>query len=67
MRVQGSVRLLFTEVKKSYSSVRRKLFFTAYLFNPVYQIKQVRLIKACLNEIYSKAREGNYLPDAFSI
>jgi hypothetical protein len=57
---------LFIEFKEACDSVRRDV-----LYNIVIQfgipMRLVRLIKMCLNEIYSRVREGKHLSDTFRV
>jgi hypothetical protein len=60
------VHELFIEFKEACDSVRREV-----LYNIVIQfgipMRLVRLIKMCLNEIYSRVQEGKHLSDTFPV
>jgi hypothetical protein len=57
---------LFIDFKKGYDSVMREVLYNILLEFGV-PVKLVRLIKMCLNEMYSKAHKGKHLPDSFPI
>jgi hypothetical protein len=61
----NTVHQLFIAFKKAYDSVRREVLYILIEF--AVPMKLVRLIKMCLNEIYSKVRIGKYLSDSFPI
>ena len=60
------VHQLFTEFKKAYDSVRRKVLYNN-LFEFGSPMNPVRLIHMCLNETYSRVRVGKNLADMFPI
>jgi hypothetical protein len=51
---------------KAYDSVRREVLYNILIEFGI-PMKLVRLIKMCLNEIYSKVRIGKHLSDSFPI
>jgi hypothetical protein len=57
---------LFIDFKKAYDSLRKEVLYNILIEFEV-PIKLVRLIKICLNEIYSKANTGKYFSDTFPI
>jgi hypothetical protein len=61
-----TVHQLFTDFKKAYDSVRRKVLYNILIEFGV-PMKLVRLIKMCLNETYSKVCIGKNLSDSFLI
>jgi hypothetical protein len=61
-----TVPQLFVDFKKAYDSVRREVLYNILIEFGV-PMKQVTLIKMCLNETYSKVRIGKHLSDNFSI
>jgi hypothetical protein len=61
-----TVHWLFVDFKKAHDSVRREVLYNI-LMKFGEPMKQVRLIKMCLNESYSKVRIGKYLSDNFFI
>jgi hypothetical protein len=61
-----TVHQLFVDFKKAYDIVRREALYSILIEFGV-PTKQVRLIKMCLNETYSKFRIGKYLFDNFPI
>jgi hypothetical protein len=66
MDVQRDVRHLFTYFKKALDSVTREMLYTALnKFN--LPLKQVRLIKMCLKEIYSEMFTGKRLSPSFPV
>ena len=62
----GTMHRLFIDFKKAYDSVRREVLYNI-LIKFVIPMKLIRLIKMCLNEIYSIVRVGKNLSDMFSI
>jgi hypothetical protein len=56
------VHLLFVDFEEAYDLVRREV-----LYNIGIPMKLVRLIKMCLNEMYSKVCVGTHLLDNFPI
>jgi hypothetical protein len=52
-----TVHQLFIDFKKAHDSVRREVFYNIHIEFGV-PMKLVRLIKMCLNEIYSKVSIG---------
>jgi hypothetical protein len=61
-----TVHQLFADFKEAYYSVRREVLYNILIEFGVHMI-DVRLIKLCLHEIYSKIRIGKYLSDNFPI
>jgi sorting nexin-29 len=61
-----TVHQLFIDFKKAYDSVRREVLYNILIEFGV-PMKQVRLLKMCLNETYSKFRIGKHLSDSFPI
>jgi hypothetical protein len=61
-----TVHQLFIDFKKAYDSVRREVLYIILIEFGV-PMDQVRLIKMCLNETYSKVRIGKHLSDSFPI
>jgi hypothetical protein len=57
---------LFIDFKKAYDSLRREVLDSILIEFGV-PMKLIRLIKMCLNEMYSKVHIGKYLPENFSI
>jgi hypothetical protein len=53
---------LFIDFKKFYDSVRRETLYNILIKFGV-PMKVVRLIKMCLNEMYSEVRIGKHLSD----
>jgi hypothetical protein len=53
-------------VRNTYESVRREVLYNILIVFGV-PMKLVRLIKICLNEMYSKVRIGKHLSDSFPI
>jgi hypothetical protein len=53
----GTVHQLFIDFKKAYDSVKREVLYNILLEFGIPK-KQVRLIKMCLNETYSKVHTG---------
>jgi hypothetical protein len=53
---------LFIDFKKAYDSISRKVLWHN-LIEFVVPMKVVRLIKMCLNEMYSKAHIGKHLTE----
>jgi hypothetical protein len=62
----GMVQQLFTDFKKVYDSIKRKVLYNILLEFGTPK-KLVRLIKMCLNETYSKVHIGKLLSDKVSI
>jgi hypothetical protein len=62
----GTVHQLFIDFSKAYDSVRREVLYNI-LIEFVILRKLVRLIKMCLNEVYSKICVGKHLSGAFPI
>jgi len=60
------VHQLFIEFKKAYDSVRREVLYNILIEFGI-PMKQVRLIKMCLTETYSRVRVGKNLSDMFPI
>jgi hypothetical protein len=61
-----TVYLLFIDLKEAYYSVRREIMY--YILTEFsIPMNLVRLIKWCLNKIYSRVRVGKRLSDMFSI
>jgi hypothetical protein len=56
------VHQIFIDFKKAYDSVRREVLYNT-LTELGITMKSVRLIKKCLNEIYSKVDIGKNLSD----
>jgi hypothetical protein len=61
-----TVHQLFVDFKKAYDAVRREALYNIPIEFGV-AMKQVRLIKMCLNETYSNVCIGKYLSDMFPI
>jgi hypothetical protein len=61
-----TVHQLFIDFKKTYDSVKREVLYNILLEYGIPK-KLVRLIKMCLNEIYSKICVGKHLSDTFPI
>jgi hypothetical protein len=57
---------VFVDFKKAYDSVRREVLYNILIEFWV-PMKLCRLIKMCLNEMYSKAYIGKHLSDNFPI
>jgi hypothetical protein len=57
---------LFIDFKRAYDSVRMKVFYNNLIEVGV-PMKLVRLIKTCLNKMYSKVHTGKHLSDNFPI
>ena len=60
------VHQLFIDLKKAYDSFAREVLYNIPIKFGI-PMKLVRLIKMCLNEIYSSVREGKNLSDMFLI
>jgi hypothetical protein len=60
------VRQLFIDLKKAYDLVRKEVLYSIFKEFGV-PMKLLRLIKMCLNEMYSKACRGKHLSDNFPI
>jgi sorting nexin-29 len=57
---------LFIDFKKAYDSIKREVLYNILVeFGMPKEL--VRLIKACLNETYSKVRIGKLLSDKFPV
>jgi hypothetical protein len=54
------------DLKKTYDLVRREVFYSIFIEFGV-PMKLLRLIKMCLNEMYSKVCIGKHLSDNFPI
>jgi len=61
-----AVHQLFTDFKKAYDSIRRKVLYTILIKFGI-AMKLVRLIKMCLNEIYSRVQVGKNMSGMFPI
>jgi hypothetical protein len=61
-----TVHQLFVDLKKDYDSVRREVLYNILIEFGV-PMKLVRLMKMCLNEMYSKVHIGKHLSDSFPI
>jgi hypothetical protein len=61
-----TVHQLYIDLKKTYDLVRREVLYSILIEFGV-PIKLLRLIKMCLNEMYSKVRIGKHLSDNFPI
>jgi hypothetical protein len=61
-----AVHQLLIDFKKAYDSVRREVLYNNLIEFDI-PMKLVRLIKLCLNEIYSRVRVGKHLSDTFPI
>jgi hypothetical protein len=61
-----AVHQLFIDFNKVYDSVRREVLYDILIEFGIL-MKQVRLIKMCLNETYSRVRVGKHLSDTFPI
>jgi sorting nexin-29 len=61
-----TVYQLFIDFKKAYDSVRREELYNILIESGI-PLKLVKLIKMCLNEIYSKVCKGKHLSDSFPI
>jgi len=57
---------LFIDFKKPYDSIRREVLYNILIEFSI-PMKLVRLIKMCVTETYSRAREGKNLSDMFPI
>jgi hypothetical protein len=66
MGVQRNIHQLFTDFKKAYDSVTKKVLYNVLIEFGV-PTKLVRLIRMCLYETYSKVRIGKHLSDSFPI
>jgi hypothetical protein len=58
------VHNLFLDFKKVYDSVWREVLYNIHIEFGV-PMKLLRLIKICLNKMYSKVRIGKHLSDNF--
>jgi hypothetical protein len=61
-----AVHQLFTDFKKAYDSVRRKVLYNILIEFDI-PMKLVRLIKMCLSETYSRVQVGKHLSDTFPV
>jgi hypothetical protein len=61
-----TVHQLFIDLKKAYDLVRREVMYSIFIEFGV-PMKLLRLIKMCLNEMYSKVCVGKQLSDSFPI
>jgi hypothetical protein len=61
-----TVHQLFVDFKKAYISVRREVLYNSFIEFGV-PMKLVRLIKMCLNEMYSKVPRDTHLSHNFPI
>jgi hypothetical protein len=52
------------DFKKAYDSVRREIFYNVLIESEV-PMKLIRLIKMCLNDMYSKVHIAKHLSDSF--
>ena len=66
MEYHEAVHQLFIHFKKAYDSVRKKVLYHILIEFGI-PMKLVRLIKMCLNEIYSRVRVGKHLSDLFPV
>jgi hypothetical protein len=66
MRVSETVHQLFIDLKNAYDLLRREVLYSIIIEFGV-PMKLLRLIKMCLNEMYSKVRIGKHLCDNFPI
>jgi hypothetical protein len=66
MEYNETVHQVFIDFKKAYDSVRRGELYNI-LIEFEESMKLVRLIKMCLNRMYSKVRIGKHLSDSFHI
>jgi retron-type reverse transcriptase len=62
----GTEHQLFIDFKKAYDSIRREALYNILIEFGMPR-KLVVIIKMCLNETYSKVREGKNLSDKFTI
>jgi hypothetical protein len=63
---QQITRKVLLDIVVSLTSVRRRVLYIILIEVGVH-MKQVRLIKMCLNETYSKVHIGRHLSDSFPI
>jgi hypothetical protein len=56
----------YIDLKKAHDSVRREVFYDILIEFGI-PMQLVRLIKICVNEIYSRVRVGKHLSDMFPI
>jgi hypothetical protein len=61
-----TVHQLFIDLKKAYDLVRRQVLYSIFIEFGV-PMKPLRLIKMCLNEMYSKVCIGKHLSHNFLI
>jgi hypothetical protein len=57
---------LFRDFQKAYDSVRREVLYSILMEYGI-PMKLFRLIKMCLNEMYSIVQVGQHLSDVFHI
>ena len=62
----GTVHQLFIDFQKAYDSVSREIVYNILIEFGVL-MKQIRLIKTCLDEMYSRFRVGKDCSDVFPI
>jgi hypothetical protein len=60
------VHQLFIDLQEACDSVKVEVLYNILLEFDISK-NQVRLVKICLNETYSKVRTGRYLSDKFPI
>jgi hypothetical protein len=60
-----AVHELFVDFKKAYDSIMREILCNILIEFKVH-MKLVRLIKMCLNKVYSEVHIGKYLSDNFA-
>jgi hypothetical protein len=61
-----TVRQLFVDFKKAYVSVRREVLYSILTEFGI-SVKLGRLIKMCLNKMYSKVHASKHLSDNFPV
>jgi hypothetical protein len=61
-----TVRQLFIDSEKAYDSVNREILYNIFTEFCI-PMDLVRVIRMCLNEIYSKLRIGKNMSDEFPI
>jgi hypothetical protein len=64
--VKYTVNYLIVDFKKAYDSVRKEVLYSILIEFRMPR-KQVRVIKICLNETYSRVHIGKYQSDKFPI